>query len=87
MLKKINERIEEKVTQGEGTWIDWQYLKDAATHLTKVKQLDVFRGISLYIYHTQCRYTLKYTYPYAYYMEEHRKPLVSYGSYFRYMFY
>jgi len=36
MLKKINERIEEKVTQGEGTWIDWQYLKDAATHLTKV---------------------------------------------------
>lgn len=37
MLKKINERIEEKVTQGEGTWIDWQYLKDAATHLTKVK--------------------------------------------------
>lgn len=37
MLKKINERIDEKVTQGEGTWIDWQYLKDAATHLTKVK--------------------------------------------------
>lgn len=60
MLKKINERIEEKVTQGEGTWIDWQYLKDAATHLTK------------------CRYTLKYTYPYAYYMEEIRKPLFEY---------
>ena len=39
MLKKINERIEEKVTQGEGTWIDWQYLKDAATHLTKVKSI------------------------------------------------
>ena len=39
MLKKINERIEEKVTQGEGTWIDWQYLKDAATHLTKVNKL------------------------------------------------
>lgn len=39
MLKKINEKIEEKVTHGEGTWIDWQYLKDAATHLTKVKQI------------------------------------------------
>jgi len=41
MLKKINERIEEKVTQGEGTWIDWQYLKDAATHLTKVNHQEV----------------------------------------------
>ena len=44
MLKKINERIEEKVTQGEGTWIDWQYLKDAATHLTKVKQV-TYHGV------------------------------------------
>ena len=25
----------------------------------------------------QCRYTLKYTYPYAYYLEGDRKPLVS----------
>ena len=27
----------------------------------------------------QCRYTLKYTYPYAYYMEGPRKELVSEG--------
>lgn len=33
---------------GEGTWIDWQYLMSAAETLQK------------------CRYTLKYTYPYAY---------------------
>lgn len=36
---------------GEGTWIDWQYLWDAARLLKR------------------CRYTLQYTYPYAYYME------------------
>jgi len=51
MLKKINERIEEKVTQGEGTWIDWQYLKDAATHLTKV---NVFMTLSPYMYVLLC---------------------------------
>lgn len=43
-----------------GTWIDWQYLLDAAALLAK------------------CRYTLQYTYPYAYYMEPGpRKELVS----------
>ena len=43
-----------------GTWIDWQYLLDAAALLAK------------------CRYTLQYTYPYAYYMEpSNRKKLVS----------
>lgn len=43
-----------------GTWIDWQYLMDAATLLAK------------------CRYTLQYTYPYAYFMEPGpRKELVS----------
>ena len=36
---------------GSGTWIDWQYLFDAARLLAR------------------CRYTLQYTYPYAYYME------------------
>lgn len=36
---------------GEGTWIDWQYLWDAARLLKR------------------CRYTLQYTYPYAYYMD------------------
>lgn len=42
-----------------GTWIDWQYLLDAALLLAK------------------CRYTLQYTYPYAYYMEAgSRKTLV-----------
>jgi len=46
--------------ESEGTWIDWQYLLDAANLLAK------------------CRYTLKYTYPYAYYMEAgSRKELVS----------
>lgn len=45
--------------ESEGTWIDWQYLLDAANLLAK------------------CRYTLKYTYPYAYYMESgSRKELV-----------
>ena len=42
---------QEKVMSGSGTWIDWQYLFDAAKLLAK------------------CRYTLQYTYPYAYYME------------------
>ncbi|CAG0896887.1 unnamed protein product [Cyprideis torosa] len=56
-LQKIKQRMEEKamldlqVADKEGTWIDWQYLLDAAALLAK------------------CRYTLKYTYPYAYYME------------------
>ncbi|KAL3315286.1 E3 ubiquitin-protein ligase arih2 [Cichlidogyrus casuarinus] len=47
--QKIQERIEEKVLKKEGTWIDWQYLLNAADTLQR------------------CRYTLKYTYPYAYY--------------------
>jgi len=48
-----------QVMESEGTWIDWQYLLDAANLLAK------------------CRYTLKYTYPYAYYMESGpRKELV-----------
>ncbi|KAL3114236.1 hypothetical protein niasHT_014080 [Heterodera trifolii] len=48
---RIKAKIEEKVRAHEGTWIDWQYLHDAATLLTK------------------CRYTLQYTYPFAFYME------------------
>lgn len=43
-----------------GTWIDWQYLFEAATLLAK------------------CRYTLQYTYPYAYFMEGPRKELFEY---------
>ncbi|VDD76461.1 unnamed protein product [Mesocestoides corti] len=45
----IQARIQSKMQNGEGTWIDWQYLLTAADTLRK------------------CRYTLKYTYPYAYY--------------------
>lgn len=52
MLEKIKVRIEERVNRHEGTWIDWQYLFDAASLLTK------------------SRYTLQYTYPYAYYLED-----------------
>jgi len=57
-LAKIKGRINEKVMKSCGTWIDWQYLLDAAALLAK------------------CRYTLQYTYPYAYYMEpSNRKKL------------
>jgi ariadne-2 len=60
-LAKIKSRINEKVMGCHGTWIDWQYLLDAAALLAK------------------CRYTLQYTYPYAYYMEPSpRKELFEY---------
>lgn len=60
-LEKIKERIQKKVMSNKGTWIDWQYLVDAAALLAK------------------CRYTLQYTYPYAYYMEPgSRKQLFEY---------
>ncbi|KHJ98972.1 hypothetical protein OESDEN_01029, partial [Oesophagostomum dentatum] len=56
---KIQKKIEAKVNDHDGTWIDWQYLHNAATLLTK------------------CRYTLQYTYPFAYFMENGaRKQLV-----------
>ncbi|CAL1266529.1 unnamed protein product [Larinioides sclopetarius] len=59
--QKIIDRINEKVMASEGTWIDWQYLRNAAALLAK------------------CRYTLQYTYPYAYYMENGpRKQLFEY---------
>ncbi|CAC5397163.1 ARIH2 [Mytilus coruscus] len=60
-LLKITSRIQEKVMNNAGTWIDWQYLLDAAALLRK------------------CRYTLQYTYPYAYFMEKGaRKQLFEY---------
>ncbi|PIK47465.1 putative E3 ubiquitin-protein ligase ARIH2 isoform X1 [Apostichopus japonicus] len=60
-LGNINKRIQEKVMKNEGTWIDWQYLLDAAALLAK------------------CRYSLQYTYPYAYYLESGpRKKLFEY---------
>ena len=34
--KNIMYRMEEKVSSGEGTWIDWQYLLDAVVLLRKV---------------------------------------------------
>ena len=54
LFERIKTRIEAKVYNHEGTWIDWQYLYDAALLLTR------------------CRYTLQYTYPYAYYMDIER---------------
>lgn len=60
-LDRMKTRINEKVMKGLGTWIDWQYLFDAAALLAK------------------CRYTLQYTYPYAYFMEPgSRKDLFEY---------
>nr|XP_019556560.1 potential E3 ubiquitin-protein ligase ariadne-2 [Aedes albopictus] len=60
-LDRMKTRINEKVMKGLGTWIDWQYLFDAAALLAK------------------CRYTLQYTYPYAYFMEAgSRKDLFEY---------
>ncbi|KAJ8867013.1 hypothetical protein PR048_032875 [Dryococelus australis] len=60
-LQSVKTRIHLKVMNGSGTWIDWQYLLDAAALLAK------------------CRYTLQYTYPYAYYMEAGpRKELFEY---------
>uniref|UniRef100_A0A8C7XT68 RBR-type E3 ubiquitin transferase n=1 Tax=Oryzias sinensis TaxID=183150 RepID=A0A8C7XT68_9TELE len=58
---RIQEKIQERVMNNLGTWIDWQYLHNAAKLLAK------------------CRYTLQYTYPYAYYMESgQRKQLFEY---------
>ena len=34
--RKILDRIEEKVANSSGTWIDWQYLMDAVELLRKV---------------------------------------------------
>ncbi|XP_003742411.1 potential E3 ubiquitin-protein ligase ariadne-2 [Galendromus occidentalis] len=61
MREKIQNRINQKVMAKEGTWIDWQYLLDAAALLAK------------------CRYTLQYTYPYAYFLDPGpRKELFEY---------
>lgn len=61
LRRKIKQKIDYKVSHHQGTWIDWQYLHDAASLLTK------------------CRYTLQYTYPFAYYMEtDARKELFEY---------
>ncbi|EDW08363.1 potential E3 ubiquitin-protein ligase ariadne-2 [Drosophila mojavensis] len=60
-IDRLRQRINTKVMNGSGTWIDWQYLFNAAALLAK------------------CRYTLQYTYPYAYYMEPgSRKNLFEY---------
>lgn len=60
-LETLKTRINQKVMNALGTWIDWQYLFTAATLLAK------------------CRYTLQYTYPYAYFMEPGpRKELFEY---------
>ncbi|CAD6221213.1 GSCOCG00005092001-RA-CDS [Cotesia congregata] len=60
-LENIKSRINKKVMNASGTWIDWQHLFGAASLLAR------------------CRYTLQYTYPYAYYMEPGpRKQLFEY---------
>lgn len=60
-LEALKTRINQKVMNALGTWIDWQYLFTAAELLAK------------------CRYTLQYTYPYAYFMEPGpRKELFEY---------
>jgi len=52
---KIQEHINERVKDKNGTWIDWQYLLKAFDRLK------------------MCRYTLQYTYPYAYYLDKSDK--------------
>ncbi|XP_066587714.1 potential E3 ubiquitin-protein ligase ariadne-2 [Prorops nasuta] len=60
-LETIKSRVDKKVMNASGTWIDWQHLYEAASLLAR------------------CRYTLQYTYPYAYYMESgSRKELFEY---------
>lgn len=60
-IDRLRTRVNEKVMKGRGTWIDWQYLFNAAALLAK------------------CRYTLQYTYPYAYFMDAgSRKDLFEY---------
>jgi len=62
-MERLKIRIDDIVMKSgnAATWIDWQYLFDAANLLAK------------------CRYTLQYTYPYAYYMEpSSRKDLFEY---------
>ncbi|KJH52225.1 IBR domain protein, partial [Dictyocaulus viviparus] len=58
---KIQKKIESKVNDHDGTWIDWQYLHNAALLLTK------------------CRYTLQYTYPFAYFMENGARKQLNLG--------
>lgn len=48
--EKIRQRINARLAAGEGNWIDWQYLFEAAEVLENA------------------RYTLQYTYPFAYFL-------------------
>ena len=51
--KKIVDRVEEKVASGSGTWIDWQYLTDAAQLLRKVNDnvnLQLISLLNIYCY-------------------------------------
>lgn len=40
-LERIKGRIDERVQMNAGTWIDWQYLIDAANLLQKVRLADL----------------------------------------------
>lgn len=37
LLQQLNEKIAAKVSEGQSSWIDWQYIVEAAKHLTKVR--------------------------------------------------
>lgn len=41
-LERIKGRIDERVQMNAGTWIDWQYLIDAANLLQKVRLACLF---------------------------------------------
>ncbi len=63
------EKIEQNINVQNGTFIDWQYLEKAADSLAKVSfviEIEIFYDDFIF----QARYTLMYTYPYAYYQED-----------------
>lgn len=65
-LEKLRNKIDQKLSNGSGTWIDWQQLLEGAALLAR------------------CRYTLQYTYPYAYYMDSGtRKVLFEYQQVYK----
>jgi hypothetical protein len=45
--ERIHEKIQERVMNNLGTWIDWQYLQNAAKLLAKVFTISLFHLWSL----------------------------------------
>ena len=90
------ELFQEKVNAAQGTWIDWQYLFDAAKLLAKCRYLfkkakkNLLFVILFSTFYSHKwnfpRYTLQYTYPYAYYIEPcPRKELVCLAENFKFV--